>query len=181
MQARACCPSQGHRARGAFLRYFLDGCGWLLRFHGSFDRGDEPVSQSRDGLDIAGLSGGIAKCLAKLLDRGVEPVFEVDEGVGGPKLLPDLLSRDHFTCTIEQQFQDGEGLASKPQRCPILRQIAGAGLRLKRPKTEDQRRCFHGQIPHWVGTSSGDCTIVSPNTFNENVTICSFNYLQNHL
>jgi hypothetical protein len=59
--------TQGLRA---LFRHCLDDCGWLLRFqvHGSFDRSDEPVSQSQDGLDLAGLNGGIAKCLAKLLD-----------------------------------------------------------------------------------------------------------------
>jgi hypothetical protein len=40
--------------------------------------------------------------LPKLLDGGVEPVLEVDEGVSGPKPLPDLLASDDFARATEK-------------------------------------------------------------------------------
>jgi hypothetical protein len=40
--------------------------------------------------------------LAKFLDRGVEPVLEVDEGVDRPNLLPDLLPGHNLARPAEQ-------------------------------------------------------------------------------
>ena len=71
------------------------------RFKNGFNRSDETVSQPWQGLDIAGRMRGIAERLPELLDGSVEPMLEVDEGVGRPKLLPDLIPGYHFACPTE--------------------------------------------------------------------------------
>ena len=48
---------------------------------------NEAVAAAGQGFDVAGAGGGIAEGLANFVDGGVEAVVEVDEGVGGPKLL----------------------------------------------------------------------------------------------
>jgi hypothetical protein len=95
-------------------------------------------------------------------------VLAVDEGVSGPKLLPDLLPGHDLASTTKQQFQDGEGLAAKPQGCPILGQLLGIGLRLKGSKTEDQRGRFYGQNPLWVGDfNRGIVSLPNPSVADE--------------
>jgi hypothetical protein len=63
------------------------------------------------GLDEAGIVGGVSECVADAVHGGVEAVLEVSEGVRGPELLLQLLAGDQFSGAEEQGFEDLEGLA----------------------------------------------------------------------
>ena len=51
-------------------------------------RRDEAIAPAGNRLDVTGLRGGIAEGFAQLVDRGVEAVVEVHDGVVAPEALP---------------------------------------------------------------------------------------------
>ena len=52
-----------------------------------------------------GLSAEVAEHLPQLPNRRVQPVIEVDEGVGWPQALTHGLACDHFARPFEEQYQ----------------------------------------------------------------------------
>ena len=63
----------------------LSGRGWHdARCARDFERSDEAVSASREGLNESRIGGRIAQCVANLVDGRVNAVIEIDEGIGRP-------------------------------------------------------------------------------------------------
>ena len=69
------------------------------------DRRDEAIAPARQRLDEPRVLGRVAEHLAQLLDRRVEGVIEIDEGVGGPEPLAHRLAGDHLARALEEHHQ----------------------------------------------------------------------------
>ena len=90
------------------------GSWWYLRgsgHHGIADGSDETVAPTSEGLDEAGVVGGIAEGFADLVDGGAEGVVEVYGGVFAPETELEFFTRDDFSGVLEEGGQDFEGLA----------------------------------------------------------------------
>jgi len=74
------------------------------------DRGDEPISASRQRLDKSRVIGGISERLPQLVDRRIQTIVEVNERVGRPVLGAKLFASDHFTGPLQQDGEDMKGL-----------------------------------------------------------------------
>jgi hypothetical protein len=46
----------------------------------------------------------VAERLTQFLDRGIQTVIEVDEGIGGPEALANLIARDQLPGLLQQDF-----------------------------------------------------------------------------
>jgi hypothetical protein len=95
----------------------LDGC-------------DESIAHPRNGFEVPGLLGALAQRLTNLLDRKVDPVLEVDEGVLPPERLLDLRSGDDFTRAGGQEHQELRGLGLEPDLPLSLPELARAAVEL---------------------------------------------------
>jgi hypothetical protein len=54
--------------------------------------------------------GGIAQRFPELINRCIEAVVEVNEGVGRPDLRPDFFSADDFSRPRQQDFKNKKWL-----------------------------------------------------------------------
>jgi hypothetical protein len=54
-------------------------------------------------------------------------VFEIDEGVGRPQLLPELLAGDDMSRTLEQPEKDAKGLLLEGKRNSVFPNLAVRG------------------------------------------------------
>lgn len=102
----------------------VGGCGWLL--NRALNVGEEAVSAARERFDEAGIGGGVAEGFAQLVDRGVEAVIEIDEGVRGPESLAEFFAGDDFAWTFEKSEQDLERLLLQAEAFVGLAKFAGA-------------------------------------------------------
>ena len=86
-----------------------------MRGHGLHDGrplhfSGKPVAALRYGFNIAGPASGITEGLPEAGDRGIQPMFEIDESIVGPQSLTEFLSRDYRARFFEKCLQDGQGL-----------------------------------------------------------------------
>jgi hypothetical protein len=111
------------------------------------DGGDETVSAAGERLYIAWTGGGIAEGFPYFIDRGIQAVIEVDEGVGGPEALLDLFAGDDFSGSFEEQGEDLEGLSLEAELDAALPQFARAEIEFENSETGDAavRRERHGR------------------------------------
>src|SRR5437588_348466 len=73
-----------------------------------FNCGNEAISPFGNGFNEERRGCGIAEYLANLVDGGVEAVVEVDEGVGRPETLMQLLAGDDLPGICQQNTEDLE-------------------------------------------------------------------------
>ena len=97
---------------------------------------DETIATAGQGLDEARAIGGVAQCVAKALDGGVETVVEIDKGVGGPESGAELLACDELTRILQQDRQDLEGLILKLDLLAVFAQFGGGKISLKNAKAD---------------------------------------------
>jgi hypothetical protein len=64
-------------------------------------------------------------------------VVEVNERIGGPKLLLQLFARDDFAGTLQQQRQHLKRLPLQTQLHAVLAQLARAQIELEHTKPRD--------------------------------------------
>ena len=101
----------------------LSGGGVGSSVAGGTARGSAPVSSSsltgameryplrrHSCLDERRIVGAFAEGVAQPVDRSMEPVFEVDEGVRGPEMLAEQLAGDELARSLEQEDKQVEGL-----------------------------------------------------------------------
>ena len=76
-------------------------------------------------------------------------MVEINERVGRPQLLLQLLARDHFPCAVQQQRQDLERLPLEPKFEATLAQFASLAIEFKDSEANDSviglRRCLRGR------------------------------------
>ena len=58
----------------------------------------------------------------------------------GPEHAPELVAGDHITGTVQQFFEDLEGLIGQPDFQAMTPQLAGVGVELENAEAEDMRR-----------------------------------------
>jgi hypothetical protein len=110
------------------------------------DRPDESVPSAWDRLNETRVFSRIVKRFAQLSDRGVQPDVEIDKGFGAPQLLPDLLTGNYFTRSIEKQQQNLQRLVGEADFDTSLSKFAGACVQFEYAESKDARgRCgdFH--------------------------------------
>jgi hypothetical protein len=90
-----------------------------------FDGSDETVAATGQGLDEAGIIGGVAEGFAELVDGGVEAVAEIDKGVLRPDALAELIAGDELAGVFEESGQNLKGLARKLDANPGFAQFTG--------------------------------------------------------
>ena len=64
----------------------------------------------RQRLDEARVLCRVVEYFPQARNRGVQVVVEIDEDVVRPEPLPQVLARDHFPRTLQQQRQHSERL-----------------------------------------------------------------------
>jgi len=74
------------------------------------ERSDETVAAFRDGLNEARLIRRVAKGLTQPGDCAVQPVVEINKGVGGPEALPQLIPCNQVARTFQEQGQNAKWL-----------------------------------------------------------------------
>ena len=128
--------------------------GWRRNWRRSFlmsvagDRRDETVSAARDCLDKPRTARGIAQNVTQLIDRSVEAVVEIDEGVGGPNLGTKLIPGDNFGRALHQGSENLKRLLLQPEARTRFAQFARFQVELEDPEAQDRgkRRLWH-QVP----------------------------------
>ena len=96
----------------------------ILRIPWMGNGSDEAIALPGDGLDIERLVGRVAQGLAELHDRSIQAVIEVDEGVGWPEVLAQLLARDHLPGVFKQQEQNARRLFAQLDESAIAAQFS---------------------------------------------------------
>jgi hypothetical protein len=74
-----------------------------------FDGSNKTIPIAWQCLDEPRVLGIISQCAAEFIHGGVNAVFKVNEGIGGPELLPDLFPGHHFAGPLEESCQNLEG------------------------------------------------------------------------
>jgi len=81
---------------------------------GNFDLREEAVAATSNSLHKAGTLGRVAEGLTDFVDRFIDPVIEIHEGVCGPESFLNFLASYDLAGVLEQHRQDLEGLFLKP-------------------------------------------------------------------
>lgn len=103
--------------------------GWFR--NGWRDRGDETVAAAGERFDEARRFRRIAKRLAHFLDRGVEPVLEIDERVGFPQPFAELFAGDDLAGAREQRLEHLTRLLLQPHAAALVEEFPGAHVELE--------------------------------------------------
>src|SRR5207302_1783729 len=112
----------------------LWGLGWGDRgdLPDLFDGGNEPIPAPRQGLNEAGITGGVSQGIPDPVYSRVHPVVGIHEGAVGPESLGDLLARDQFSWPLQQHEQYLEWLRVQLDPQSLAAKLSGCSVRLKR-------------------------------------------------
>jgi hypothetical protein len=86
---------------------------------------DKAVATPWQGFDVLGMLRRVTQYLPKLADRGVQAIVKVDERVVRPQLVPQFLTADQFSATLQEQGEDLKGLDLQSDLLPVLEDLAG--------------------------------------------------------
>src|SRR6267378_4322373 len=89
------------------------------RFHAIYRR-DKAVSAAGESLDEARIGRGIAERLANLVYGGIQAVIEIDERIGGPDFLPQVVACNHASGIFQQNAEDLKGLLLQTQASAVF-------------------------------------------------------------
>src|SRR5207249_7543517 len=99
-----------------------------------FDRGNDTVTPPRQCLDKTGFSRRVAEGCAELVSGHLEAAVELDERIGAPEFLPQLLLRNRLSRTLEQCSQHLKGLFLEFHLQSALGQLTRTRSTSKSPK-----------------------------------------------
>ena len=131
-------------------------------------RGDETIAAARHRLDIARRIGGVAQRVAQPLHDCVQAVLEVDEGVGGPEPLPQLVAGHQLAGPLDQGQQHVQRLRGETVTAQMVVQLARDWVEQELADTDRRVRrpvaFVHGHqvFPTW---SSGVCRPPRPPSY----------------
>jgi hypothetical protein len=100
-------------------------------------RHDEPIPASRQRLDKSRVIGGIAERFPQLIDRRIQAVVEIHEGVGRPALIAKFFACDHFARPLQQDREDLKGLLLQSDPYALLAHLSSAHVHLERSEPQD--------------------------------------------
>jgi hypothetical protein len=88
----------------------------------------------------------VTQNLPKLANRRVEAIVKVDERVVRPQLVPQFITADHVSRTLQEQGEDLKGLGLKSDLPPVLEELAGPQIDHEVPEARHVRggRGGHG-------------------------------------
>jgi hypothetical protein len=92
------------------------------------NRSDQSIAMPWQSFDISRVLDVVCKGLAQFIDSGINTVFEVNEGVGGPEILPDLFSSDHFAGALQERRKNLEWPLLKLDLFPVAPQLTAAKI-----------------------------------------------------
>ena len=96
---------------------------------------DPLVSDTGNSFDVSRILGRIAEGLPQLVDRGVEPVLEIDESIISPNLLAQFIAADDMVGAFEQGHQDLERLLLDLDPDTMLPQLSGYAVNFEGAKS----------------------------------------------
>ena len=105
----------------------------------SIDRGDETISLSRQGFNVACTARNVAKYAAEPVDGGVQVAIRIGGRPLRPEQMLEFLSGNNFTGAIEQGGQDLKWLSREVKANPVLAQFAGLGIDLEAAEAQQGR------------------------------------------
>jgi hypothetical protein len=73
--------------------------------------------------------------LAEFVDGGVQAVVEIDERVGGPEAVTELLPRDHFARPFEKNLKNVKRAVLELDPHPVLAEFRSCKIGLVRSET----------------------------------------------
>ena len=132
-------PASGPRRRHA-SRSILDhwrGRRGLFRRRKAGHGSDESVAAAGQRLDEPRHIGRVPERISQPANRGIQAVLEVDECLGRPQSLPQLLAGNELAGTIQQRLEHLKRLFGKTDPDAALPQLAGPQIQLERAKADD--------------------------------------------
>src|SRR5205807_8467790 len=123
-----------------------------------FDRGNATVTSPRQCLDKTGFSRRVAESSAELVSGHLEAAVELDERIGAPEFLPQLLLRNRLSRTLEQCGQHLKGLFLEFDLQSALGQLARTKINLEEPEAYDLR-CWHGRSEEHTSELQSPCNL----------------------
>jgi hypothetical protein len=90
-------------------------------------------------LDEPWVLGVIPQRLAQFIHGGVNAVFKVNEGIGGPELLLDLFPRHHFAGPPEERGQNLEGSFLQLDLVALVAHLTRSKVNLEFPNPDARR------------------------------------------
>ena len=107
-------------------------------------RRQKAVSAPVQRLDVTRRFGGVSERRAQLRHGFVEAAIEVDERVGGPKLLTQFFPGYELARTLQQQREDLERLFLEFDSHAVLAKLGSTKIRLKNAKPQSSSRTLSG-------------------------------------
>ena len=100
------------------------------------DGSNEAIPSPSECLDEDGCFRRFAQRIAQPLDRGIQAMVEVDEGVRRPKLAAQFLSGNQFSRSFQQRRQYLQRLILELYLLSPLAQFPGVEIDLERAENE---------------------------------------------
>src|SRR5438552_2270054 len=98
--------------------------------------GEKAIAAASHGFHKARTFRRVAESFADFVDRFVEPMIEVDEGVRGPEPFLKILASNNFAGIQHKHREDLKRLFLKPDALAVLAQFAGPEVHLENPEAE---------------------------------------------
>lgn len=104
------------------LRELFAGASFVDRYFSVLngDIGDEAIATLGQSLDETRTVSRVAEGFAQPVDRGVQAIIEIDEGVGVPDSRAQLVPAHNLAGSRQQQGKHAEGLILQPHPHALL-------------------------------------------------------------
>lgn len=104
------------------------------------DWGDKAVAMARKGFNEERIIRRVAQHFAQPHDRGVQAVVKIDEGIIGPKPLPELFPGDHFAVPFQQNCENPARLLLKLDLSALFPKLTRAQINFVDTEADELRR-----------------------------------------
>jgi hypothetical protein len=113
---------------------------------------DPTVAAPLYGLDEDGIVGGISEGVAQAHDGAADALLKIDEDVGGPKGLTELLAGDHHPGTCQQEREHTERKILETNLDPVPAEFTGAQISFEYTEANRSRRRLIRTPKNRIGT-----------------------------
>ena len=83
------------------------------------------------GLDEAGGLSGVVERVPQPAHRGIEALLEVDESIGRPQPLPQLVARHHLAGMLQEQEENLKRLLLEADPGALPPQLSGPNVHIE--------------------------------------------------
>ena len=126
----------------------------------AFDFADETITATGQGLNVPRRLGRIPQRFSQALNGVVDAVVEIDKSIGGPDLLPQMLSCYHFPPAFEQ---DLKRLLLQTDFDPVLAELSRGLIELEGTETDcllARTETLHGHTPGRLSAKECSTTLI---------------------